>query len=170
MFSPGLPSFTIEASRQDDREPWAEKIGSFPLFNLPAEYVPAQDSLCALGAPIILSIPLWLGLNPSFHQLLRGKLRIPESVGCGVSDHSYLPQACQTLFLASTLKRILESAGQQLWQSSATDCEKRFIFMSSNLSLTFSVPFNIYPGRRVNTQNWFEEMNVFHGLENTHLS
>ena len=32
MFSPGLQSFTMAPSRQDDREPWAEKIGSFPLL------------------------------------------------------------------------------------------------------------------------------------------
>ncbi len=76
--------------------------------NLPAEWVPAQDSQCALGAPIILSIPLWLGLNPSFHQVLWGTLRIPESVGRGIPDHSELPQACQGLFLASAVKRIRE--------------------------------------------------------------
>lgn len=84
-----------------------KKIGSFPLFNLPVELEPVQDSQCARGAPDILSVPLWFGLNPSFHQLLWRTLRISESVGCGFPDHGYLPQARQPLFLAP-LRRIWE--------------------------------------------------------------
>lgn len=46
-----------------------------------------------------------LALTPSFHRVLRGMLRIPEPVGCGIPDHSPLPQACQALFLAATAQR-----------------------------------------------------------------
>lgn len=97
------PEFYYDSKQTGWQRNLSWKNWSLSSFNLPVDWVPAQDSQCAWGAPIILSIPSWLGLNPSFHQLLCGTLRIPESLGCGVPDHSYLPQACQALFLVSTL-------------------------------------------------------------------
>lgn len=101
MFPLGLQSFTTAAGgRQDVRERGAEKkkkLDLFSLFNLPVDWVPEQDSQCVREAPpIILSIPslLWLP-NPSFHQVLRGMLRVPGPEACVVPDQSYLPQTCQ---------------------------------------------------------------------------
>lgn len=100
MFPPGLQSFTTAAGgRQDVRERGAgqKKLDLYSLFNLPVDWVPEQDSQCVCEAPrIILSIPsiLWLP-NPSFHQVLRGMLRVPGPEACVVPDQSYLPQTCQ---------------------------------------------------------------------------
>lgn len=102
MFPPGLQSFTtVAGGRQDVRERGAKKKRKkkdpFSLFNLPVDWVPEQDSQCVREAPpIILSVPslLWL-LNPSFHQVLRGMLRVPGPKACVVPDQSYLPPTCQ---------------------------------------------------------------------------
>lgn len=69
MFSPGLQSFTMAASRQDDRELRAEKIGSFPLLI-------CQLSGCQRRTASVCSAP------QSFCPSLYGLASTPRFINC----------------------------------------------------------------------------------------
>lgn len=94
----------VTVSRQDDREPWSLKNGPSPLFNLPVDWMPVQDSHCAPGTRTIPSIPSWLGFEPSFPSLVVWMPEINRFIVLCCPSSLLHPAECQEMFLDLLLK------------------------------------------------------------------